>query len=52
MVVLALLIAVGIFFLIFKLWQTSLKDIGVNGITATIIGAIVILLFIATCFMD
>ena len=51
MVVLALLIAVGIFFLIFKLWQTSLKDIGVNGITA-IIGAIVILLFIITCFMD
>lgn len=52
MVVLALFIGLGIFFLIFKLWQTSLRDIWVNGTIATIIGVIVILLIIVACFID
>lgn len=51
MVVIAVLIALGIFFMIFKLWQTSLMELGINAMTATIIGAIVIVLFIIVCYI-
>lgn len=51
MVIIAVLIALGILFLIFRLWQTSLMELGINGMTATIIGAIVIVLFIIACYI-
>ncbi len=51
MVVLAVLIALGIFILIFKLWQTCLKDLGISSKTATIVGAIVVILLIVTSYL-
>ncbi len=51
-VILAVLIGIGIFLMIFKLWQTSLKDLGASPMLAAVISVIVVLLFIVACYMD
>jgi len=51
MVILAVLIAFGIMCLIFKLFQTSLTEFGVSAKVASIIGLVVIGLFLIACYI-